>query len=66
MTREECEMKIKDLMIDIMETYNEYYPDGNYLSLHFRKYEDGKTCMSFSNMHWDEDKQYPIDAFWIE
>lgn len=60
MERRECEMKIKDLIIDIMDTYNEYYPDGEYISMHVRKYPD-HTIMSCNNNYWDTDKEHPLD-----
>lgn len=33
MTREQCEKRIRDLMIQIDKVYHEYNPDGKYLSI---------------------------------
>lgn len=58
MKRKECEKKIRDLMIQIGEVYNEYNPDGTYLSLTLI---DG-TIMVDNNPH--KDTKHPIDIYY--
>lgn len=60
MTREELTKEIGKRVKDIRELYYSVYPEGDYLSLFFRK-----NSISFNNEHWEggEDENYPID-YW--
>ena len=51
MTREQCEKKIRDLMMQIDKVYHEYNPDGKYLHLAIV----GDVIMAHNNTH-DEKK----------
>lgn len=76
MTRTECEREIFERLMDIVDIYHKYNPDGEYLSLTYCTSEsDEETAceyISFNNRHWEfddpemedgEDKDTPIDFF---
>ena len=49
MTREQCEKKIRDLMIQIDKVYHEYNPDGNFLFITI-----GGDVITAKNSTYDE------------
>lgn len=60
MTRWELSREIAKKLNDIRELYYSVYPEGDYLSLFFKK-----DCISFHNGKWESgvDENYPID-YW--
>lgn len=57
MEKKELVETIAKKLNEIKDLYYEAYPEGNYLSLFFRK-----NCISFNNEHWEGggDENYPI------
>lgn len=60
MTREELAKEIAKRMKEIRDLYYEEYPEGDYLSLYFRK-----NIVSFSNDYWEggEDEGFLINYY---
>ena len=60
MEKKELVQEIAKKLNEIKDLYYEVYPEGNYLSLYFRK-----DVISFNNNHWNggEDENYPIN-YW--
>lgn len=58
MTREECEHKIKAIMLELVNVYREYNPEGEYLSCAFTN-----NTILFNNAYYDEDKDHKIDGY---
>lgn len=56
MSRQECESKIFDLLMEIKRVYNEYNPSGNYLALCFGEEE----FVNIANRYYGEDSEKPI------
>lgn len=58
MTREELQKEIAKRMKEIRELYYSVYPEGDYLTMYFKK-----NIVSFNNRQWEggEDEKYPID-----
>ena len=58
MTREELIKEIAKRMKEIRELYYSVYPEGDYLTMYFKK-----NIVSFNNRQWEggEDEKYPID-----
>ena len=56
MTRSECETKIAERLKEIKEIYEQYNPDGKYLSLCII---DG--CIKFHNRYWKTDEYNGIE-----
>lgn len=66
MDRQDCEKIIIEKMKDIVAIYHEYNPDGEYLSLCYRKDDDGIDQVSFNNASWEDDKEKPIRVMdWV-
>ena len=61
MTREQCEKKIRDLMIQIDKVYHEYNPEGTYLSLCIVG-----DFVRVNNSYYsdDADADHPLDMFY--
>lgn len=57
MTRKECEDKMLCLLKEIVNTYRQYNPNGDYLSLGFVK-----GTVSINNDYTEDDKEHPIDV----
>ena len=62
MTREQCEKKIRDLMIQIDKVYQEYNPEGTYLSLCIV----GDFARVNNSYYSDDsdDADHPLDMFY--
>lgn len=62
MTREQCEKKIRDLMIQIDKVYHEYNPEGTYLSLCIV----GDFARVNNSYYSDDaaDADHPLDMFY--
>lgn len=60
MTREVLTREIARRLKEIRELYYKEYPEGNYLTLYFRK-----DAVSFNNEHWKDGKDagFPIDYY---
>lgn len=58
MTRAECEGKILDLLQEIEKVYNEFVPNGKFLTLAIR--DDGYTVI---NKPWGEDEPTPLICY---
>lgn len=58
MTRLEVETKIVEHLDAIKKLYQQYNPEGTYLSLCISKFG-----ASFNNEYWDRDRCYPVDYF---
>lgn len=58
MTREQCEKRIRDLMIQIDKAYHDYNPDGTYLNLSI--VDDNLMA---NNRYYSDDADHPIDMF---
>ena len=56
MTREEAEKKIKKLLLEIANVYQEYHPDGEQLNMAVTK----SCCWAF-NAYWERDVDNPLD-----
>ena len=58
MTREELIKEIEKRVREIRELYYSVYPEGDYLTMYFKK-----NIVSFNNQQWEggEDEKYPID-----
>ncbi len=64
MTREKCEAKIKELLMEIKETVLEYNPRNDYLCVAVC---NGITSVHFSNPWCEEgceDRERPLDLLW--
>ena len=60
MTREQCEKKIRHLMIQIDKVYHEYNPEGTYLNLSI--VDDNLMA---HNSYYSDDADHPIDMFHV-
>ena len=60
MTREECERIIADKMIEIVDAYLKYNPEGEYLHLSFGRMKngDGNDNGSWDIYHFDANNSY--------
>lgn len=58
MKRKETEYRIANLLEEIGYIYKEYNPDADYLSLTIYIKDN---YLGFNNVHWKEDKDYPIE-----
>ena len=64
MTREEAEERILEKAKEIREIMKEYSPEwSGYITLSFTRV-DCEEAISFNNEHWEEDRNYPIDAIY--
>lgn len=59
MNRLEIEQKIMDKFIEILNLYEQYNPEGEYLTVTFRKHKSYKR-ISGNNSYWKEDENFPI------
>lgn len=60
MTREQCENKILDLMIQIDKVYHEYNPYGKYLSMFILD-----DCVNMNNSFYADDADCPLDMHYV-
>ena len=51
MTRQECEAIIEKNLIEIVKAYNQYNPNGKYLSLCYNG-DEGVECIAGNNRCW--------------
>lgn len=67
MTRQECESKILEKLMEIDEIHKEYNPKADYLSLCINN-----SCYTFNNRYWQKDEDdeedgadvnYPLNFF---
>ena len=56
MTREQCENKILELMIQIDKVYHKYNPDGTYLDLSIVD-----DSLMANNTYYSVDRDHPLD-----
>ena len=59
MTREQCEKKIRNLMIQIDKVYHEYNPEGTYLGLCIV----GDFARA-NNSYYSDDADHPLDMYY--
>lgn len=59
MTREQCEKKIIDLMIQVDNVYHEYNPEGAYLNLSI--VDDNLMA---NNRYYSDDADHPLDMYY--
>lgn len=60
--RDACEEAILNHLLAIQKIYRKYNPDGRYLNMSFG-HDD--CHISVNNAHWDNDKDFPIDFYYI-
>lgn len=61
-SREEAEKRILLGLEDIWSDYMAYNPEGGYLEMYIIKDKKGVSIHA-GNVHWDEDKDHPIDLY---
>lgn len=59
MNRNEIEQKIMDKFIEILNLYEQYNPEGEYLTISFTRCGNCKM-ISGNNSYWKEDENFPI------
>ena len=59
MNREQCEKKIRDLMMRIDKVYHEYNPKGTYLNLSI--VDDNLMA---NNRYYSDDADHPLDMYY--
>ena len=51
MTRHECERQIAEKLVEIIDIYHQYNPDGKYLAMFYSG--DEEQHISFNNRYWN-------------
>ena len=57
LTRDQAELKIRDLLDEVRKVHKKYNPNANYLTAVMY----GKYYVQFNNSYWREDSNHPIN-----
>lgn len=60
MNREECESLILEKLEEIVDIYQEYNQEGEYLTIEYSNDKKYGQCFYFNNAYFDKDSELPI------